>query len=39
MQRPQLFQLRAMWYRKGLARVYIARALRELAGLPPFPAA
>ncbi len=28
----------SMWYRKRMARVYIARALRELAGLPPVPA-
>ncbi len=27
------------WYRKRMSRVYIARALRELAGLPPVPAA
>ena len=27
-----------MWYRKRMARVYIARALRELAGLPMAPA-
>jgi 4-hydroxybenzoyl-CoA reductase subunit beta len=29
----------SMWYRKRMSRVYIARALRELAGLPPVPAA
>jgi len=31
-------EIRTPWYRKRMARVYIARALRELAGLPPLPA-
>jgi len=29
----------SMWYRKRMSRVYIGRALRELAGLPPAPGA